>query len=224
MQWCYSILFFIAIFFNNNNISSVAAAGTHHRFLSTFVSQHHHHHRPIAFIDNKKDKLALKQQNIASMTLKNNKEEDHLSDAKAYHEFVSAAVDFTNVYARNGIVTGKYKLLTCYVICYLNVLTLCMILYYSYIICACAHRKFATCVSLSSILYNTHVQQLDLFEILTPTHDVNSYIIYLYQQNHNKATALIMMITSLHTFPLQWNYQRKSRHVYHLRLGIKLQS
>ena len=103
MQWCYSILFFIAIF-NNNNISSVAAAGTRHRFFSTFVSQHHH--RPIAFVDNKKDKL-LKQQNIASMTLINNKEEDHISDAKAYHDFVSAAVDFTNVYARNGIVTGK---------------------------------------------------------------------------------------------------------------------
>ena len=83
----------------------MAAAGTRHRFFSTFVSQHHH--RPIAFVDNKKDTLALKQQNIASMTLKNNKEEDHLSDAKAYHEFVSAAVDFTNVYARNGIVTGK---------------------------------------------------------------------------------------------------------------------
>ena len=101
--WCYSIFFFIAIFNNNNNISS-AAGGTRHRFLSTFVSQHHH--RPIAFVDNKKDKLALKQQNIASMTLKNNKE-DHISDAKAYHEFVSASVDFTNVYARNGIVTGK---------------------------------------------------------------------------------------------------------------------
>ena len=116
--WCYSILFFIAIFFdnnNNNNISSVAA--TQHRFFSTFVSQHHHH-RPIAFIDNKKDKLALKQQsNIASMTLINNKEEDHLSDANAYHEFVSAAVDFTNVYARNGIVTGKYK--SAYLLCYL---------------------------------------------------------------------------------------------------------
>ena len=83
----------------------MAAAGTHHRFFSTFVSQHHH--RPIAFVDNKKDTLALKQQSIASMTLINNKEEDHLSDAKAYHDFVSAAVDFTNVYARNGIVTGK---------------------------------------------------------------------------------------------------------------------
>ena len=87
----------------------VATAGTRHRFLlSTFVSQHHHHHRPsIAFIDTKKDQLALKQKASSMISLKNNKEEDHIDDAKAYHEFVSAAVDFTNIFATNGVVTGK---------------------------------------------------------------------------------------------------------------------
>ena len=54
----------------------------------------------IAFVDsNNKDSMA---------SLKSNS--DDISDAEAYQEFVSAAVDFTSVYARNGVVTGKFNL------------------------------------------------------------------------------------------------------------------
>ena len=54
----------------------------------------------IAFVDsnNKESMVSLKSNS------------DDISDAESYQEFVSAAVDFTSVYARNGVVTGKFNL------------------------------------------------------------------------------------------------------------------
>ena len=74
--------------------------------FSTFV--HHSSHQPkltsqdrirkvhtsLAFIDRNKASSSM-------TSLKSNK-----SDAEVYQEFISAAVDFSSVYVRNGLVTG----------------------------------------------------------------------------------------------------------------------
>ena len=39
-----------------------------------------------------------------------------LSDAEAYHDMISAAVDLTNVYSRNGIVTGTFAVVMQHII------------------------------------------------------------------------------------------------------------
>ena len=100
--WYSSVLFLIVVVVISSNIVSARI-----QHFSTFV---HRSHQPklttrqdrirkvytsLAFIDHRN-----KASN--SMTsLKSNK-----SDAEVYQEFISAAVDFSSVYVRNGLVTG----------------------------------------------------------------------------------------------------------------------
>ncbi|KAL7536414.1 hypothetical protein ACHAXR_007146 [Thalassiosira sp. AJA248-18] len=63
----------------------------------------------VAFVDNNKEHSLQKnlrniQGVVAAMT--SSKNANVLSDAEAYHDMVSAAVDLANVYTRNGIVTA----------------------------------------------------------------------------------------------------------------------
>ena len=60
----------------------------------------------LAFVDNNKrnnfDQSTEKhKRSMSSASL------DEMSDADAYHEMISAAVDLTNVHVRNGILSGK---------------------------------------------------------------------------------------------------------------------
>ena len=88
------------------------ASGIHHHFPA-FVSasslkapggQRH----TGAFIENNKE-LSLQKRLAVSMAL--SPDGNDLSDAEAYHDMASASVDFTNVYARNGMVTGKFLIM-----------------------------------------------------------------------------------------------------------------
>ena len=100
--WCSAVLLLIVVAVIYSNIVSARI-----QHFSTFVHQSSHqpklttrqdrkvHTSSLAFIDNRN-----KASN--SMTsLKSNK-----SDAEVYQEFISAAVDFSSVYVRNGLVTG----------------------------------------------------------------------------------------------------------------------
>lgn len=63
--------------------------------------------RQLSFIDNNNSKVSsTNKKSTSSMKSKN---ADELSDADAYHEMVSAAVDLTSVYVRNGILSGVCK-------------------------------------------------------------------------------------------------------------------
>ena len=100
--WYSSVLFLIVVVVISSNI--VAARIQH---FSTFIHQSSHQPKittrqdrkvqaSLAFVDNRNNKAS---NSMAS--LKSNK-----SDAEVYQEFISAAVDFSSVYARNGLVTG----------------------------------------------------------------------------------------------------------------------
>ena len=92
-------------------INFLASASGVPRFLA-FVPKHSllkrssaarlRHRHAVAFIDNTKEIILQKDETTVSMT--------DLQDAEAYHDMVSSAVDFTNVSARNGIITGKILL------------------------------------------------------------------------------------------------------------------
>ena len=85
-------------------LSNIVSARIQH--FSTFVHQQHHqqklttrqaHTSSLAFIDRNKASNSM-------TTLKSNKSDR--SDAEVYQEFISAAVDFSSIYVRNGLVTG----------------------------------------------------------------------------------------------------------------------
>ena len=64
------------------------------------------HSTAIAFTETSRITRKLKQRLPTRMRIMSAQAQD-LDDASAYHEFVSAAVDFNSVYSRNGVVTGE---------------------------------------------------------------------------------------------------------------------
>ena len=60
--------------------------------------------RQLSFIDNNNNKVSSTSKKVASSM--KSKSSHEMSDADAYHEMVSAAIDLTNVYVSNGILSG----------------------------------------------------------------------------------------------------------------------
>jgi len=102
MQFWYSAV--VLLILGSNNLVSARI-----QHFSTFV---HQSHQPK--LTTRQDRTRIRKVSLAfidrnksssSMTsLKSNKGDR--SDAEVYQEFISAAVDFSSVYVRNGLVTG----------------------------------------------------------------------------------------------------------------------
>lgn len=76
-------------------------SGFHHLSWASSISKRHH----AAFIDSKNE---FSSQRVATSMASAKGGNDLLIDAEAYHDMISVAVDLTNVYSRNGIVTGTF--------------------------------------------------------------------------------------------------------------------
>ena len=92
----------------------VLASGNRHQSPAFFV-----HHRPrrlsavrqrhsVAFVDNNNKHISGSLESIANNMASSSNDNDLQSDAAAYHDMVSAAVDFASVYEKNGVVTGEF--------------------------------------------------------------------------------------------------------------------
>lgn len=82
-------------------VSALPQFSRHAAFVhsSNFARRH-----LFAFIDNT-NKLDLSPVKIHSMP---SSDAETMTDAEAYHEMVSAAVDLTGVYVRNGMISGRH--------------------------------------------------------------------------------------------------------------------
>jgi hypothetical protein len=82
-------------------VSALPQFSRHASFVhsSNFARRH-----LFAFIDNT-NKLDLSPVKIHSMP---SSDAETMTDAEAYHEMVSAAVDLTGVYVRNGMISGRH--------------------------------------------------------------------------------------------------------------------
>ena len=111
-------------------VANTLAASARIQPFSTFIHQSSHQpkittrqdriskvYTSLAFIDNRN------KPSNSMTTLKSNK-----SDAELYQEFISAAVDFSSVYVRNGLVTGMcFFHCNCGCICIVLILQLIII-------------------------------------------------------------------------------------------------
>jgi len=104
MQLWYSAV--VLLILGSNNLVSARI-----QHFSTFV--HHSSHQPK--LTTRQDRTRIRKVSLAFIdhrnkasgsmsSLKSNKGDR--SDAEVYQEFISAAVDFSSVYVRNGLVTG----------------------------------------------------------------------------------------------------------------------
>ena len=99
--WYSSVLFLIVVVVISSNI--VAARIQH---FSTFIHQSSHQPK-ITTRQDRKVSLAFIDRNKASNSMLSlNSNKSNRNDAEVYQEFISAAVDFSSVYVRNGLVTG----------------------------------------------------------------------------------------------------------------------
>ena len=161
--------------------SNHIASGIHH--LPAFVSHPSlstttrspvvRRRHALAFVDSNKELSSQKKfhniREVAASMVSSNDGNGRL-DAEAYHDMASAAVDLTNIYARNGIVSGKF--LGCLPnIEYFNSTGLMFQLHvHSPLVCL--------------------LQQLDLFATSTPTPGGSSFTIFLL---HPKVMAHLLL-------------------------------
>ena len=87
-----------------------STAGVIRHFSTFVVHQNQNNFHPKLLRRTTRHSIAFVDSNNKECMASLKSKRDDISDAEAYQEFVSAAVDFTSVYARNGVVTGKFNL------------------------------------------------------------------------------------------------------------------